>query len=74
MNLQSYFGHLFREQLSIAISFSHNIALLTTSSNSYSFCYVLVCLGMHFFGNGDCIESDLLALSYHSFAEACIFC
>ena len=62
------------EKLSIAISFPHNIALLTTSSNSYSFCYFLVCLEMHFVGNGDCIENDLLALSYHSFAEECDFC
>ena len=69
MNLQSYFGHLFCEQLSIVISFSHYIALLTTSSNSYSFCYFLVCLEMHFVGIGDCIENDLLALSYHLFAE-----
>ena len=62
MNLQPYFGHLFCEQLSRAISFSHYIALLTTSSNSS-----LVCLEMHFVGDGDgdCIENDLLALSYH---------
>ena len=38
------------------------------------FCYFLVCLEMHFVGNGDCIENDLLALSYHLFAEECDFC
>ena len=47
MNLQSYFGHLFCEQLSREISFSHYIALLTTSKSSSSFVtswYVQQCI------------------------------
>ena len=37
------------------------------------FCYFLVCLEMHFVGNGDCIENDLLALSYHYLLKNVIF-
>ena len=74
MNLQSYFGHLFCEQLSIAISFSHYIFHYCPHHQIPTvFVYFLVCLEMHFVGNGDCIEHDILALSYHLFAEECDF-
>ena len=38
----------------------HGVPQSVNTSNSS-----LVCLEMHFVGDGDCIENDLLALSYH---------
>ena len=73
MNLQSYFGHLFCEQLSRAISFSPYIALLTTSSNSSSFVtswYVQQCILLVMV----IALKMILASSYHLFAEECDFC
>ena len=81
MNLQFYFGHLFIyfghlfcEQFSRTISFSHCVyCIIDHVIKVLPFCYFLVCLEMHFVGNGDCIENDLLALSYQYLLKNVIF-
>ena len=74
LDINGPFGSLFCERLSIAIFIFTLYCIIATSSNSYSFCYFLVCLEMYFVGNGDCTENDLWALLYHLFAEECDFC
>ena len=73
MNLQSYLGHSFCEQLFIAISFSLN-CIIDDVIKFLQFLLLLVRLDMHFVGNGNCIKNALLALSYHLIAGECDFC